>query len=38
MSYIFGDSKNTGVLDFVTAWYKKAAEFIQGTSKNYYLN
>lgn len=29
---IFKNSKNTGVLDYVTAWYVKAAEFIQGTS------
>jgi len=31
MSMIFEGDKNTGVLDFVTAWYKKAAEYIQGT-------
>ncbi|HWU77665.1 MAG TPA: DNA methyltransferase [Rhodanobacter sp.] len=27
-----GDSKGVGVLDFVTAWYAKAAEMITGTS------
>jgi len=32
MSFIYGDLKNTGVLDFVTAWYKKATGFIQGTN------
>ncbi len=32
MSFIFEDLKNTGVLDFVTAWYKKSAEFIQKTN------
>ena len=29
---IFNKKKNTGVLDYVTAWYAKAAEFIQGTN------
>jgi len=28
---VFGDLKNSGNLDFVTAWYKKAALYIQGT-------
>ncbi|HOX91794.1 MAG TPA: N-6 DNA methylase, partial [Spirochaetales bacterium] len=28
---VFGDIKNAGNLDFVTAWYKKAAQYIQGT-------
>jgi hypothetical protein len=27
----FGGAKNAGVLDYVTAWYVKAAEYIQGT-------
>ncbi|HPX27271.1 MAG TPA: N-6 DNA methylase, partial [Treponemataceae bacterium] len=31
MGIIFENSKNSGVLDFVTAWYKKAAEYIQET-------
>ena len=26
-----GDSKDSGVLDYVTAWYLKAAEYIKGT-------
>ncbi len=29
--HVFGDLKNSGNLDFVTAWYKKAAVYIQGT-------
>lgn len=29
---IFGYSKNSGVLDYVTAWYVKAADFITGTN------
>jgi len=28
---IFSNSKNSGVLDYVTAWYIKAAQFITGT-------
>ncbi|HUW68614.1 MAG TPA: DNA methyltransferase [bacterium] len=28
---VFGDLKNSGNLDFVTAWYKKAALYIQST-------
>jgi hypothetical protein len=28
---VFGDLKNSGNLDFVTAWYKKAALYIQDT-------
>jgi hypothetical protein len=31
MENIFANSKGTGVLDFVTAWYLKAAKYIQGT-------
>lgn len=31
MNAIFEGNKNTGILDFVTAWYKKAAEFIRNT-------
>ena len=31
MGMIFEGDKNAGILDFVTAWYKKAAEYIQGT-------
>ena len=27
----FGETANAGVLDFVTAWYRLAAEYIQGT-------
>ena len=29
---IMHDVKGAGVLDYVTAWYRKAAEFMQGTS------
>lgn len=29
---IFGDIKNVQDLDYVTCWYKKAAQFIQGTN------
>ena len=29
---VFGKTDNVGNLDFVTAWYKKAADLIQGTS------
>ena len=28
---VFENDKNAGILDMVTAWYKKAAEYIQGT-------
>ncbi len=31
MNMIFEGDKNAGILDLVTAWYKKAAEYIQGT-------
>ncbi len=31
MAYVFRGVKGAGVLDYVTAWYIKAAEFIQGT-------
>ena len=30
MAMVFGDIKNAGLLDFVTAWYVKAAQMIQG--------
>ncbi|MBW6483235.1 MAG: class I SAM-dependent DNA methyltransferase [Vicingaceae bacterium] len=29
---VFDNSKGTGVLDYVTAWYIKAAKYIQGTT------
>ena len=29
---LFSGVKNCGILDYVTAWYKKAAEYIQGTN------
>jgi hypothetical protein len=32
MAIIFQDVKGAGVLDFVCAWYIKAAQFIQGTT------
>jgi len=32
MSLVFSFSKGSGVLDFVAAWYIKAAKFIQGTN------
>lgn len=32
METIFSSSKNSGVLDYVSAWYVKAAEFIQDTN------
>lgn len=32
MSIVFNGNNGTGVLDYVSAWYKKAAEFIQVTS------
>jgi len=31
MEVIWGDVKGSGILDFVTCWYRKAAEYIQGT-------
>jgi type I restriction-modification system DNA methylase subunit len=31
MEIIFANAKGTGVLDYVTAWYLKAAQLIQGT-------
>lgn len=31
MEKVFGDAKGTGVLDYVTAWYIRAAQFIQNT-------
>ena len=31
MALIWGEVKGAGVLDFVTAWYRKAAAYIQGT-------
>jgi len=31
LNYVWGDAKGTGILDFVTCWYRKAAEYIQGT-------
>jgi hypothetical protein len=30
MQYVFGDTKGFGNLDYVTAWYKKAADYIGG--------
>ncbi len=32
MAAIWGDAKGYGVLDYVTCWYKKAAEFIHETN------
>lgn len=32
MAHVFGKTKGLGELDFVTAWYKKAAEYIQKTN------
>jgi hypothetical protein len=32
MAAVAGDAKSAGLLDYVTAWYFKAAEFIQGTA------
>jgi hypothetical protein len=32
MDLLFGSVKGAGVLDYVTGWYRKAAEYIQGTS------
>jgi len=31
VALIFNDSKDSGILDYVTAWYVKAAEYIQDT-------
>jgi hypothetical protein len=31
MEKVFGDAKRAGRLDYVTAWYLKAAQYIQGT-------
>ncbi len=31
MNHVLGDIKGAGVLDYVTAWYIKAAEFIQNS-------
>ena len=31
MDLLFGSVKGAGVLDYVTGWYRKAAEYIQGT-------
>jgi restriction-modification enzyme MmeI-like protein len=31
MELVWGETDGTGVLDYVTAWYRKAAEYIQGT-------
>jgi len=31
MAMLFGNVKGAGVLDYVTGWYRKAAEYIQGT-------
>ncbi len=32
MNFIFKGFKKIGTLDYVTAWYKKASEYIQGTN------
>lgn len=32
MELVFGKLKGAGELDYVTAWYKKAAKYIQGTN------
>jgi len=32
MELVWGDTEGRGVLDYVTAWYRKAGEYIQGTS------
>ena len=32
MALVFRDAKGSGLLDFVAAWYLKAARYIQGTS------
>ena len=31
MDLVWGETEGVGVLDYVTAWYRKAAEYIQGT-------
>ncbi len=31
MRLVYGETSGIGVLDYVTAWYRKAAEYIQGT-------
>ena len=31
LAMLFSGVKNAGNLDYVTGWYKKAAEYIQGT-------
>ena len=31
MEMVWGENNGTGVLDYVTAWYLRAAEYIQGT-------
>jgi hypothetical protein len=31
MELVWGENNGAGVLDYVTAWYRKAAEYIQGT-------
>ncbi|MBI5654981.1 class I SAM-dependent DNA methyltransferase [Candidatus Uhrbacteria bacterium] len=31
MELVWGDAKGAGVLDYVSCWYKKATDFIQGT-------
>jgi len=31
MELVWGETKGAGVLDYVTGWYRKAAEYIQGT-------
>jgi hypothetical protein len=32
MELIWGDLKGSGILDYVTAWYRKTADFIQNTA------
>lgn len=32
MDFVFSETKGTGVLDYVTAWYLKAAQLIQSTN------
>ena len=32
MELVWGENNGTGVLDYVTGWYHKAAEYIQGTN------
>ena len=31
MEIVWGENNGTGVLDYVTAWYHRAAEYVQGT-------